>query len=500
MSNMLTQSEYEKIAANLRLPTQAYIGGSYVAAHSGEEFATTNPASGDTVAKIASCDHVDVDLAVKSARKAFTNGGWSKLPPADRKRILIKLAGLIEENLLELAVLESLESGKPISDCVNIDLPESVNCLTWHAEAIDKIYDQVSPSGNDALGLIVREPMGVVACVLPWNFPLMMLAFKLGPALAAGNSLLVKPAEQTSMTSLRVAELATEAGIPDGVLNVIPGFGETAGKAIGEHADVNAVSFTGSTEVGRMFLEYSARSNLKRVVLECGGKAPSIVLADATDLDGIAENVVNSALWSMGQNCTANSRLIVHKDIKDRLMPKIMERVQVWRTGNPLDPENMLGAMISPEHFERVMEFINQGKSDGARVLCGGDPIEDGDGLYIAPTIFDDVDPQMSIASEEIFGPVLSVLTVSSDADAITLANDTPYGLHASLYTSDVKNAHRMAREIEAGTVSINCYSEGDITTPFGGYKLSGFGGRDNSLQAHDQYTEVKTVWVDLST
>ena len=499
MPNMLTKKEYEEISANLSTPNQAFIDGKFTGAQSGETFETINPATGNTITRITSCDQADVDLAVNFARSAFESGCWSKMHPAERKRILIKLAGLIKINQLELAVLESIESGKPISDCVNVDIPETVNCLIWHAEAIDKIYDQISPSGNDALGLIVREPMGVVSCVLPWNFPLLMLAFKIGPALAAGNSILVKPAEQTSMTTLRVAELAKEAGIPDGIFNVITGFGETAGQAIGQHPDIDAVSFTGSTEVGRMFLEYSARSNLKRVVLECGGKAPSIVLADATDLDAIAEHVVSSAFWSMGQNCTSNSRLIVHQDIKTQLMPKILDQVKSWHTGDPLDPENALGAMISLEHYSRVLGFISSGKADGADILCGGNHIEKGNGLYIEPTIFDNVETQMDIASEEIFGPVLSVLTVGSEEEAIALANDTPYGLHASLYTSNVKSAHRVAREIQAGTVSVNCYSEGDITTPFGGYKLSGFGGRDNSLQAHDQYTETKTIWVDLS-
>jgi gamma-glutamyl-gamma-aminobutyraldehyde dehydrogenase len=500
MSNMLTKDEYVAISEKLSLPSEAFINGKFTPAKSGEVFETINPATGETIAKIASCDRADVDAAVDCARKVFKKGLWSKKHPSERKRILIKLARLIEDNQLELAVLESIESGKPIQDCVNVDLPETVNCLVWHAEAIDKIYDQISPSGSDALGIIVREPMGVVSCVLPWNFPLLMLAFKMGPALAAGNSMLVKPAEQTSMTTLRVAELAIEAGVPEGVFNVITGFGETAGQAIGQHPDIDAVSFTGSTEVGRMFLEYSARSNLKRIVLECGGKAPSIVLSDATNLDAIAENITASAFWSMGQNCTANSRLIVHKDIKVQLMPKLLEQLKSWRTGNPLDPENTQGAMISPEHFDRVLGFINVGKTEGAAVLCGGNHIEEGNGIYIEPTIFDAVTPQMKIATEEIFGPVLSVLTVDSNEEAIALANDTSYGLHASLYTSNVTSAHLLAREIEAGTVSINCYSEGDITTPFGGYKLSGFGGRDNSLMAHDQYTEVKTIWVDLSS
>jgi len=498
MSTFRTRADYQRIADQLTLPSRAFIGGNFVPARSGDTMETFNPATGCLLNRVASCDQADVDFAFNEARKAFDSGIWSRMHPADRKRILKKWVSLIGDRLEELAVMESLDSGKPIRDCVSIDLPETMNCLTWYAEAADKLYGSVSPSGDQALGVIYREPMGVVACVLPWNFPLMMLAWKAGPALAAGNSLIVKPAEQTSMTALWLAELAAEAGIPPGVFNVVPGLGEKAGRAVGLHPGIQAVSFTGSTEVGRLFLEYSAQSNLKKIVLECGGKSPAVVLEDAENLDAVARHVCFAVLWSMGENCTANARLIVHRKLKEDLVQRVLEQMKNWKTGDPLDPENHLGAIVSREQFDKVMGYIDAGKQAGARLLLGGHSISAGSGLFIAPTAFDEVTPQMIIAKEEIFGPVLAVLTVDSDEQAIEWANDTAYGLQASLYAGNVKKAVRNARRLQAGTVSVNYYSEGDITTPFGGYKLSGFGGRDNSLQAFDQYMETKTIWFDL--
>lgn len=499
MSGLLSKGEAEAIAKTLTLPNTAYVNGKFCAARSGKTFKTINPATGGVIAEIASCDRKDVDYAVTKAREAFESGVWSRMHPSGRKRALIRLAKLLKRRTNELAVMESVESGKPIRDCLTVDLPETIHCLEWHAEAADKIYDQLSPSGDDAVGMIVREPAGVVACVLPWNFPLMMLAWKIGPALASGNSVIVKPAEQTSMTALRVAELAREAGIPDGVLNIVTGLGETAGQAIGRHGDIDVVSFTGSTEVGRRFLEYAAQSNLKRVTLECGGKNPCIVLGDAVNLDDVARHTVFSVFWNMGQNCTSNSRLIVHKSLHDDLMERILDRVSDWRTGNPLDPANALGAMVTKDHFDKVVGYIEGAKKDGADVLVGGDALEDANGLFIPPTVFAGVNCDMTIAREEVFGPVLAVIPVGSDAEAVEVANDTPYGLQASVFTGDIKSAHRVSRAVRAGTVSVNCYSEGDIATPFGGYKQSGFGGRDNSLMAHDQYTQTKTIWIDVS-
>ena len=499
MSSLLTRDEYRALSQTIVLPSGAFIDGRAVPAMSGARFETINPATGTPLNHIAACDAQDVDLAVRKAREAFEDGRWRKQHPAERKKTIIKLCKLIRRHQHEIAVLESLESGKPIHDVETVDIPEALHCLEWHAETADKIYDQVAPVGEDALAMVVREPIGVVAAVLPWNFPILMLAWKLGPALAAGNSVIVKPAEETSMTALRIAELAAEAGLPRGVFNVVTGSGETAGQAIGRHPDIDMVSFTGSTEVGRLFLEYAAQSNLKRVVLECGGKNPCIVMDDAEDLDVAAQHVTQSVFWNMGENCSSNSRLIVHEAVKDRLMERVLHRARAWRTGDPLDPANRLGAIVSPQQYQRILDYIEKGKAEGAELLLGGEAIRQPEGYFIAPTIFGRVRPEMTIAREEIFGPVLSVISVNSADEAVAIANDTSYGLAASVFTANARRAHRMARAIKAGTVSVNCYGEGDITTPFGGYKQSGFGGRDNSIHAHDQYTELKTIWLDLS-
>jgi gamma-glutamyl-gamma-aminobutyraldehyde dehydrogenase len=446
--------------------------------------ATINPATGAELAQISTANAADVDLCVSKARDAFDQGRWAKIHPSERKDTLIRLCKLITRNRRELAVMESLDSGKPIRDCELIDLPETINCIKWHAEAIDKIYDQTGPSGDDAISLIVREPVGVVAAILPWNFPLLMMAWKIGPALAAGNSVIVKPAEQTTLTALRLAELAYEAGVPNGVLQVLPGDGPSVGEPLGRHGGVDMVSFTGSTETGRRFLRYSADSNLKKVVLECGGKNPAIVLADAENLDHVAQHVVNAAFWNMGENCSAASRLIVHKDVKSALMDRIKARMRDWKTGDPLDPANHLGALVDADHCAKVRSYMD--KSDA------------GKGPYVQPVVYE-VPKSDKRAREEIFGPVLAVIEVSSTDEAVAIANDTEYGLAASLFTASARQAIRVARDIRAGTVTVNCYGEGDAATPFGGYKQSGFGGRDNGVHAHDQYTELKTIWIDLT-
>jgi gamma-glutamyl-gamma-aminobutyraldehyde dehydrogenase len=499
MSILLSKNEYIDIAAKIQFPTDPFINGMFQKSKARRVMESINPATGSVITNISACNDSDVNYAVKVSRDAFNSGEWANKHPSERKAVLLKLAQLIEENKTELAVLESLESGKPVSECVLTDLPETVVTIQWHAEAIDKMYDQISPANADAVGLITREPLGVVGCVLPWNFPLMMLAWKIAPALAGGNSVIVKPAEQTSMTALRVAELATEAGIPPGVLNVLPGEGPDVGEPMGRHLDIDAISFTGSTEVGRLFLEFSGQSNLKKIILECGGKNPAVVLSDANNLDGVAEHVVFAALWNMGQNCTANSRLIVHKSLKDSLLKKVREKMKDWHTGDPLDPDNQLGAIISKEQYDKILGYIEVAKSEGAELIEGGNAIILGEGLFIEPTLFTGVSAEMIIAKEEVFGPVFVMMTVDSDEEAIKLANDTCYGLQASLFTSSVTKAHKYGRALQAGTVSVNCYGEGDISTPFGGYKLSGFGGRDNSLMAHDQYTETKTLWIDIS-
>ncbi|MDE2912171.1 MAG: aldehyde dehydrogenase [Paracoccaceae bacterium] len=488
---VLTQDEYQAIADSLNLPDGAFIDGRFRPAIDGATFTTINPATGETLADVAACTADDVDLAVEKAREAFDEGRWSQMPPADRKDILIRLCKLVTRNARELAVMESIDSGKPILDCVTVDLPETIQCLKWHAEAIDKIYDQVSPASDDHIALVVREPIGVVGLVLPWNFPLLMMAWKIGPALAAGCSVVVKPAEETSLTALRLAELAMEAGLPRGVLNVVPGRGPEAGEPIGRHPDVDVVSFTGSTETGKRFLTYSAESNAKEVVLEMGGKNPAIVMDDAENLDRAAEHVVNGAFWNMGENCSASSRLIVHQDVRDELLDRIAAHARHWNVGNPLDPETRMGALVSEEHFQKVSGYLKKADS----VVFGG-KAEQG---FVEPTVIEVSGNDSVLAREEIFGPVLSVMSVSSFDEAIAIANDTEYGLCASIFTANARRAIRGARAIRAGTVTVNSYGEGDITTPFGGYKQSGFGGRDNSIHAHDQYTQLKTIWIDLT-
>ena len=489
---LLTQDEYKTIAANLDLPTGAFIDGKYSPAASGKSFETVNPATGEKLADIAACGAADVDAAVEKAREAFDDGRWSRLHPSERKDVLIRLAKLMTRNARELAVMESLDSGKTIYDCETVDVPETIHCLKWHAEAIDKIYDQVAPASDDHIAMVVREPIGVVGLVLPWNFPLLMLAWKIGPALAAGCSVVVKPAAETTLTALRVAELAIEAGLPRGVLNIVPGGGAEVGEPIGRHMDIDMVSFTGSTVTGKRFLTYAAESNAKEVVLEMGGKNPAIVMDDAENLDRVAQHVVNGAFWNMGENCSASSRLIVHKDIKAELLTRIAHHAKQWNIGDPLDPETRLGALVSPAHFDKVCGYLEQAEN----VVLGG---KAHDGAFVEATVVEVPGNDATLAREEIFGPVLSVIQVSGFDEAIQIANDTPYGLCASLFTANAKRAIRGARAIRAGTVTVNSFGEGDISTPFGGYKQSGFGGRDNSLHAHDQYTQLKTIWIDLA-
>ena len=493
-----TISWHERAKA-VRFPTHAFIGGRSVEAASGAAFDSINPATGKILAKVAACDAPDIDRAVASAREAFRKGVWSGQPPAKRKRVLQKFAELILQHREELALLETLDMGKPIGDSLSVDIPATARCIQWYAEAIDKIYDEVAPTGRDALALVTREPMGVVGAIVPWNFPLIMAAWKIGPVLAAGNSLVLKPSEKSPFSAIRIAQLAVEAGIPEGVFNVVPGFGHTAGKALALHMDVDCIAFTGSTATGGLVMQYAGQSNLKRVSLECGGKSPNIVLADYGNLDRAAAAAAGAIFFNQGEMCSAGSRLLVQEGIKDALLEKVQAIGRAMQPGDPLDPATKLGAMVDEVQMKRVLDYIDSGRRDGASVRMGGQRArQESGGFFVEPTVFDAVKPGMKIAREEIFGPVLSTLTFKTVDEAIEIANDVVYGLAAAVWTSNVTTAHRVARALRAGVVYVNCYDADDITVPFGGFKQSGFG-RDKSLHAFDKYTELKTTWLDLS-
>lgn len=496
---MRSYQENLETAAKLSFQTRAMIDGEFVDSVSGERFETRNPANGRLIAEVARCDARDVDRAVASARRAFEDKRWRGLAPAVRKERLLQLSRLILEHANELAVMESLDSGKPIYDTAQTDIPETAACFAWHAEAIDKLEDSLTATDDGHVAMAVREPIGVVAAILPWNFPLQMAAWKLAPILAAGNSVVAKSARLTSLTLLKLAELALEAGIPGGVLNVTPGDGDTVGEALARHMDVDLITFTGSTAVGRNLLVHSGQTNLKRVLLELGGKNPCVVMPDVENLDDAAEQIVSAALWNMGENCTANSRIIVHRDIHLTLLEKLIMAAKKWNVGDPLNPENRHGALIDEKQLKKVLQYVDSGKNEGARLVYGGERIlEETGGFFLRPTIFDDVSPQMTIYREEIFGPVFGISTFDTLDQAIRMANDTRYGLQASVWTGNLNTAHKLSRGIRAGTVSVNCYSEGDIGTPFGGFKESGFFGRDKSLWANRQYTELKTIWTEI--
>ncbi len=493
----LTRDSANAIASMLAPKGLAFIDGKFAAAADGATFETINPATGTVITTVAHCGGMDVDRAVKAARKSFDGGAWSRSSPEFRKEVLLKLADLVRANAEEIAVLESIDSGKTVTDCMHEIGREVPNFFQWYGELADKSFGKIAPTGENALALIVKEPAGVVGLVLPWNFPLLMAAWKMAPALAAGCSVLVKPAEQTPLSVLRLAELAREAGIPDGVLNVLPGLGETTGQAIGRHPDIDIVSFTGSTEVGGYFLRYAGESNLKVVGLEMGGKSPFIVLDDADLTDDLIEHAAMSAFWNGGQNCSANMRQLVARNLAEEFAQRVAARAKDFRVGDPLDPATTIGAMVTAEHQSRVMTYIRRGSAEGARLLTGGN--SKGPGYFIEPAVFADMTPTMSIAREEIFGPVLGILPVDGIEEALRIARDTDYGLHATVFTRDIDRAIHMARRLPCGTVSVNGFSEGDVKTPFGGYKRSGSLARDNGTEAMDQYVQTKTIWISTT-
>jgi aldehyde dehydrogenase (NAD+) len=472
-----------------------FIGGKWVDAQSGKTFPTLNPATGETICHVAEGDKADIDLAVKAARKAFKSGPWPKMNASERGRLLNKLADAIEKNKDELAALESLDNGKPIADSLSADLPLTIQCYRYYAGWADKIHGKTIPIDGPYFCYTRHEPVGVVGQIIPWNFPLLMQAWKWGPALACGNTVVLKPAEQTPLTALRVAQLAQEVGFPDGVLNVVPGYGPTAGAALASHMDVDKLAFTGETTTGKIVMAAAAQSNLKRVSLELGGKSPNVVFADA-DLDAAVEGAYFGLFFNQGQCCVAGSRLFVEEKVHDTFVEKMVAKAKARKVGDPFDPGTEQGPQVSQEQFDRVMGYIEAGKKDGAKMLLGGNRVGNR-GYFIEPTVFTDVTDEMKIAQEEIFGPVMSILKFKDTDEVLERGNRTFYGLAAAVWTKDIQKALRLANGLRAGTVWVNCYDVFDAAAPFGGYKMSGIG-RELGEYALQLYTEVKTVTVAL--
>ena len=490
--------DWHALAAECRPDGRLLIDGRRCDSAAGETFGCVSPIDGRTIAQVARGQGADIDAAVASARRAFDDGRWAHKPPAVRKKILVRFAEKVLAAKDELALLETLDMGKPIGDSLSVDVPASARCIAWYGEAIDKVYDEIAPTARSALALITREPMGVVGAIVPWNYPLLMTAWKLGPALAAGNSVVLKPSEKAPLSVLRLAELAIEAGLPEGVFNVVPGYGFEAGEALALHMDVDAIGFTGSTRVGRKMLEYAGRSNLKRVYNELGGKSAFVVFDDCNDIARAARTAAGSLFFNQGESCNAPTRMLVHERVADEFMAVVTAQLPKYQPADPLDPDTAMGALVDGAQLQSVLGYIDSGCSEGARLVAGGrQALAESGGFYIEPAVFDGVTNQMRIAREEIFGPVMSVIRFSTEAEAVAIANDSPYGLQASVWSHQLDRAHRVARNLRAGTVHVNQYDEDDITVPFGGYKQSG-NGRDKSLHAFDKYTELKTTWLRL--
>jgi acyl-CoA reductase-like NAD-dependent aldehyde dehydrogenase len=485
-------------ASALAFDGRAFIGGQRVPAHGGETFDCISPIDGRVLAPVARCRQADIDAAVGAARLAFEDGRWAHKSPAQRKRILQRFSEKILAAKDELALLETLDMGKPVQHSLGVDVQSAARTIAWYAEAVDKVYDEVAPTPRSGLALITREPMGVIGAVVPWNYPMLMASWKLGPALAVGNSVVLKPSEKSPLTALRLAELALEAGLPEGVFNVVPGYGHEAGEALALHMDVDAIGFTGSTRVGRRMLEYAGRSNLKRVYNELGGKSAFVVFDDFADVQRAATTVAASMFFNQGESCNAPSRVFVHERIADDFVKIVAGEAPKYQPGDPLSGTAEMGAIVDDIQLKSVLGYIESGRGEGASVVTGGRQVRaDSGGFFVEPTVFDRVGNDMKIAREEIFGPVLSVIRFKTEEEAVRMANDSPYGLQASVWSDNINRAHRVARALRAGTVHVNQYDEDDITVPFGGYKQSG-NGRDKSLHAFDKYTELKTTWVRI--
>ncbi|AXN40276.1 betaine-aldehyde dehydrogenase [Peribacillus butanolivorans] len=491
----LTLEVSGKLQKFLTGPKKLFINGQFVESVSKKTFSTPNPATGQKLADVFEADKEDIDLAVKAARKAFDEGPWSKMSAATRSRLMYKLADLMEENKTELAQLETLDNGKPISETTNADIPLAIEHMRYFAGWSTKIVGQTIPVSGNYFNYTKHEAVGVVGQIIPWNFPLLMAMWKLGAALATGCTVILKPAEQTPLSALYLAELIAEAGFPDGVVNIVPGFGETAGQALVDHPQVNKIAFTGSTEVGKLIMR-SASYSLKRVTLELGGKSPNIILPDA-DFSKAIPGALNGVMFNQGQVCCAGSRVYIQKKHYDNVVADMASHAKNIKQGVGLDPNTQIGPLVSQEQQNRVLDYIEKGKNEGAEVLVGGSkPGEEG--YFVSPTIFAGVEEEMTIAKEEIFGPVIAAMPYEDLDDVINRANASEYGLAAGLWTSDLANAHYVAGKLRAGTVWVNCYNAFDAASPFGGYKQSGIG-REMGSYALDNYTEVKSVWVNLS-
>ncbi len=490
--------DWHAAAKALRIDGRAVIAGRRCGAASGQTFESLSPIDGRSLGAVARGQAADVDAAVACARKAFDDARWAGQPPAARKKVLQRFAEKILAARDELALLETLDMGKPIRYSLSVDVAATARCINWYAEAVDKVYDEIAPTSRNALALIQREPMGVIGAIVPWNYPMIMAAWKLGPALAAGNSVVLKPSEKSPFTALRLAELALDAGLPEGVFNVIPGYGDEAGEALALHMDVDAVGFTGSTRVGRKMLEYAGRSNLKRVYNELGGKSAFLVFNDFAEVQRAAQTVAACMFFNQGESCSAPSRVLVQREIADEFVRLVAVEAPKYQPDDPLNANTEMGAIVDSTQLKTVLGYIDAGRSEGAQLACGGAQVRsESGGYFVQPTVFDAVTPSMRIAREEIFGPVLSVLRFDTEAEALALANASAYGLQASVWSDNLNRAHRVARALRAGTVHVNQYDEDDITVPFGGYKQSG-NGRDKSLHAFDKYTELKTTWIRI--
>lgn len=492
-----TKADWQEAAKKIQIDGRAFINGRSSDALSGETRPNYSPGDGRELGPVAYCGIEDAELAIRIARDAFESGVWSEMAPSDRKMIMVRWAELIEKHKDELAILECLDVGKPIDNTLNIDVSAAIRTIRWSGEAIDKVYDEIPPTPSNSLALVQRLPLGVVAAIVPWNFPLSTTAWKLAPALATGNSVILKPATNTPLTAIRIAQLGSEAGLPDGVLHVLPGSGASLGKYLSTHMDIDGLTFTGSTSVGQLLMQYSGQSNLKRTFLELGGKSPNIVFADA-NLESAAAMAAVAVFYNGGQTCTAGTRLIVEEKIRDKFIDMVIENAKGWMPGDPLDPATTMGPMIDKAQFNTVAEYVGIGKEEGAELVFGGKRcLPDSGGHYHEPTIFAGVNNQMRIAQEEIFGPVLSIITFKDAAEAVSIANDSIYGLAGAVWSRNINTAHKVAKAVRVGTMGINNYFGGDMTVPFGGFKQSG-NGRDKSMHAFNDYTELKTTWIEF--